>query len=412
MRSAALVAALVVALLRASTALGEFTELVGGIRVDATGRECPGAQFNRIQNAIDAVRPGQTILVCPGIYPEQITVTKRVQLRGARGAVVQPPGMVANTTSLRTGRPVAAVAVVTAPASIQGLDFDASLNGLVGCDPSSPLLMGVFFRGSSGSLKSSLVHGVTLGPADRSCDTGAAVVVQSGGGRPIQVALASNLIFDYQRAGVVVNEVGARATLRRNTVAGAGPTPSLAQNGIQVGFGAVAKIERNVVQNNATPSGGDCVFDGGDLFFQSDGGTIARNVFTGNTTGVIVNGSRNRVMRNILDGLSAGTPAGLDGISIFGDRNLVARNQVRNMSQAGIRLAGSRNRALHNTVSETREANLCVAARALPGCDNLLEACGMGVWIAGGSGNRAARNSLRGNDVPLRDDGARSIIRQ
>jgi hypothetical protein len=396
-------------LLLAAVVLPIFSNVDRGIRVDATGTACPGAAFTRIQDALDAAKPGATITVCAGVYREQLTIRKRVVLRGNPGAVVRPAGMVANTSSMRTGAPIAAVAVVSARAVVTGLDFDASGNGLT-CTDGAPLLIGVFFRGSAGMLVNTRVHGTRLAPEERACETGAAVLVHGDGGRGFRVRIADNVIFDYQRAGVVVNEPGTRATIVANTVTGDGPTPSMPQNGIQVGFGARAKLLRNVVQNNAGPNANDCMFDGGNLAFESDGNLIAGNTFTGNAGSVLITGSRNRILRNVLDGLAAGTPEGLLGVGVVGNGNLVSRNQVRNMSGAGIRVAGEKNRVLRNQVSETRGDTLCVPMQANPGCAHALDACGVGLWIAGGTRNVARRNTFSANDVPLRDDGAASVL--
>src|SRR6185436_14388897 len=95
-----------------------FFNVDRGIRVDATGTACPGAGFTRIQDALDAARPGTTIRVCAGVYREQLVIQKRIVLQGDPGAVVRPSGVVANTTSMRTGRPIAALTVVGARATI------------------------------------------------------------------------------------------------------------------------------------------------------------------------------------------------------------------------------------------------------------------------------------------------------
>jgi parallel beta-helix repeat protein len=389
--------------------LPAFTSIDRGIRVDATGRSCPEAAFTRIQDALDAARPGATIRVCAGVYPEQLVVRKRVVLRGDPGAVVRPGGVVANATSLRTGRPIAALAAVTARATITGLEFDGSENGLTGCHEEDPLLIGVFFRGTAGTLLRNRVHGIMLGPADAGCETGAAVLVQ-GEGRRFRVTIEDNVIFDYQRAGIVVNEPGSRAVIVANTVSGRGPTPELPQNGIQVGFGARAKVLRNVVQNNTGPNQRDCMFDGGNLSFESDDNVIAGNTFTGNAASILVTGSRNRILRNVLDGLGAGAPEGLIGIGVLGHGNVVARNEVRNMSGAGIRFTGQRNRVVRNLVSDTRGDTLCRPMQARPGCGDALSACGVGLWVAGGTQNVVRRNVLAGNDVAIQDDGTGSLV--
>jgi hypothetical protein len=377
---------------------------MGPVAVHAAVRvgNCPGAQHVNIQDAIDASHDGNTIVVCPGTYDEQLVVYRRVRIHGLFGAMVRPTGMVANSTSLRTGRGVAAVAVVTARATIDNLDLDASANGLTGCDPDGPHLMGIFIRNSQATIKRSRVHGVHLGGGDTACDNGSAIYAQ-GAGSSIRVALLNNAVFDYQRAGIVVNEAGARGVIRRNTVVGWGPTPDIVQNGIQVGFGATAKVEHNTVQNNQVASNG-CTYDGGNLSFQADHGTILSNVFTGNTGGVIITGNSNRVLRNVVDGLSAGNPVGLDGIAIYGDDNQVLQNQIRNQSQVGLLLVGDSNQAHENKITGTHGDTVCQPMVTQPGCEALLADCGIGLWVAGGAGNSATSNTFSDNDQDFRSD--------
>jgi hypothetical protein len=55
------------------------------------------ALYTKIQDAVNAAASGATILVCPGTYPEQITISKSLTLRGvtsgnAGAAVVTLPG--------------------------------------------------------------------------------------------------------------------------------------------------------------------------------------------------------------------------------------------------------------------------------------------------------------------------------
>jgi hypothetical protein len=67
--------------------LGGSTVLV----VDNDRTDCPHADFTTIQAAVTAADPGSTILVCRGVYPEQVTITKndlRVLAKGKPGDVV------------------------------------------------------------------------------------------------------------------------------------------------------------------------------------------------------------------------------------------------------------------------------------------------------------------------------------
>jgi len=358
--------------------------------VDDDRANCPTATFSRIQDAIDAAFPGEVVHVCAGTYAEQLVISKPIQIRGVPGARVAPTGMVANTTDAKTGAPIAAIAVVTRNATLDRLEFDASGSGFSDCS-SAPQVVGVYFRGTSGALRRSDLH-------DIPCANGTGVVVQ-GVGPLIQVAVAGNFVHDYTQAGVVVSEYGAQAKIDGNTVRGAGNTTDRMQNGIQVASNALAKVRRNIVQSNAGPSGSDCLIDSGNLFFNSSRGVISGNTFTGNAAGVMVTGSRNRITENTLDGMSGTDTLGLVGISVTGHDNLIADNQISNMSEVGLRLDGDTNRVLRNTINGTHEGTLCASVKAIPACTDAMTTCGVGLWLAGGSGSLLSGNALIDNDT-------------
>ncbi len=48
---------------------------------------CRGAAYYTIQSAVNAASAGSTVLVCPGVYPETVTVTKTLTLLGAQHGV-------------------------------------------------------------------------------------------------------------------------------------------------------------------------------------------------------------------------------------------------------------------------------------------------------------------------------------
>src|SRR3954470_14726355 len=63
--------------------------------------------YPTIQSAVDAAPAGATILVCPGDYPEQVTITKALTVKGITTAqssgfrIITPSGgVVQNATSI------------------------------------------------------------------------------------------------------------------------------------------------------------------------------------------------------------------------------------------------------------------------------------------------------------------------
>jgi pectin methylesterase-like acyl-CoA thioesterase len=118
---------------------------------------CPGANFSTIQAAVNASASGDTVQVCPGIYPEQVIIKKGLNLIGiqsgnADAAVVISPagGMSPNVTGV--GGPIAAgIAVISAsPVSIANVVVDGSNNQIKSCGVD---LVGIFFQNASGSIK-------------------------------------------------------------------------------------------------------------------------------------------------------------------------------------------------------------------------------------------------------------------
>jgi parallel beta-helix repeat protein len=58
----------------------------------ASGVSCPHAAYSSIQDAIEAVQLGGTVVVCPGTYPGMVTVDRRVTLAGQHGATIDATG--------------------------------------------------------------------------------------------------------------------------------------------------------------------------------------------------------------------------------------------------------------------------------------------------------------------------------
>ena len=55
--------------------------------VDDDGVECGNAGFGVISDAVAAAAPGDTVRVCPGVYPERVVVDKPLRIIGEREAV-------------------------------------------------------------------------------------------------------------------------------------------------------------------------------------------------------------------------------------------------------------------------------------------------------------------------------------
>jgi len=87
--------------------------------------------------------------------------------------------------------------------------------------------------------------------------------------------LSGNTIFNYQKNGVVISGSGAAVVVDNNTVTGLGPVDFIAQNGIQISFGASARVTgNNVTGNDYTPAK---VTACGLLLFKAGGVSASKN---------------------------------------------------------------------------------------------------------------------------------------
>lgn len=163
-------------------------------------------------------------------------------------------------------------------------DVVITASGLVdACDAGSNRLRGILFEGAGGSITGSTVAGVRQGPSG--CQEGNAIEVRNfdvqGNPAPDQmtVTISGNTVADYQKNGITANG-NVAATITGNHVAGDGPVTYIAQNGVQVGFGATALVQDNDISgNDYTPSSFVAC---GLLMFDGNGVKQKSNALTGN----------------------------------------------------------------------------------------------------------------------------------
>ena len=62
--------------------------------------------------------------------------------------------------------------------------------------------------------------------------------------------VSGNNVYNYQKNGITVSGTGTSVSVLNNTVTGEGPITYIAQNGIQISFGATAQVVGNSVTGN------------------------------------------------------------------------------------------------------------------------------------------------------------------
>ena len=338
--------------------LGATPAFPANLIVDEDGQgglnNCDSANvtpYTTIQAALTAAAPGDTIVVCPGVYDEQPVVDKAVRISGRGEAIVRPSPMADNTTSLTTGNPIAAGVLVadTSGAVVEGIAVDGTDNGGAGCNRNP---VGIFFRNASGTVQNAAVRNMKLGAGLEGCQAGLGILIQSGPEATSAVVVQDTTVHGYQKNGLTASGAGTTLTARHNHITGFGPTPHIAQNGIQVSGGASGTVEDNAVANHVWTGcqPGSCTFVAANmLMFEAGVGlTVRNNTVTNAQAGIYFSGVNEGTIQgnNVIQTLVA------DGMIVDGTSNTVLSNHVSDSAEAGIFVSGDGNILRRNRINE------------------------------------------------------------
>jgi hypothetical protein len=254
--------------------------------------------FTTIEAAVLASSAGGTVWVCPGTYPEQVTISGPLTLAGlssgdaGRAVIAVPPnGLQVNATSIQGGFPVAAQVLVTAgtpSVNITDITVDGSGNNLSSAD----LLAGIFYDvGTSGTVNKVTTRN-QLGAAE-----GIGIWAQNSLASNYSVTIENSSVHDVNFIGIFV--------LSNQT------PPTLT---------ATVKGNRVVTYENG--------------ILDQAGGTVTGNFISAGFTAIALqNGSSASVTGNTLTDAQVGITVGNGG-------NVVKSNVIWN-SQYGIDLFGN-----------------------------------------------------------------------
>ena len=323
------------------------------------------AAYLSIGAAVAAAVANDTILVCPGSgpYDEQLVIGKALTVKGfaLTNVVIRPTSVVANTSSLYSGAPMAAIIVVAdTTATLTNLVIDGTLATPSGSDCSVPNVVGIFYRNASGTVSDSTVRNMKLAAGLEGCQAGLGIFAQSGSGGGSDVTLTGVDVHDYQKNGIVGNEVGTLITVNNSYVRGDPASNASIQNGIQIGFGATGVLDGNRIVDQiyepCTASGG-CGSGSsyGILIFDAaDDVIVTNNTITNTQGGIFVGGgiiqsgsNKSDVSQNAISGTRV-----FDAVFIFGDGHTIRNNTITNTDRSGVFLYGSGNTVQSNRIQE------------------------------------------------------------
>lgn len=221
------------------------------------GRSCAQPGFNSIQTAIEVGGVAAKISVCPGTYTEQLTIVHAVKLSAAGGpgtaTVAMPATPTASSTKCAIGLEPQLIAVsICTPdtVSITGVNVEA----IVPLTTCADGLYGIFI-GGGGTLKATdmTVNGASTSlEAYKGCQHGVAI---AAGLKPPTPEVGHAVLKDvtvsgYEKNGPTVRGVGSTLSVDDSTITGEGPSPWIAQNGIEIAFGAGGTVKSSTVSGN------------------------------------------------------------------------------------------------------------------------------------------------------------------
>lgn len=351
-----------------------FVTQVAHASPEVVGTCKPGKSFTTIQAAVNAAASGSTIDICPGTYPEQvIIVSKTLTLIGVQSgtsdaAVLVPPsgGLIANGSHIGGGTVAAQIFVQSSNGvTISHLTVDGNGNALLGCgtDP-----IGIYYQNSSGRITDSVARNQILSGSDQGCQVGLGIDVESDSGAPA-VTVSNNSVHTYQKNGITAGGPGTGGgpamAVTNNTVIGIGATPMIAQNGIQMGFGASGKVNNNSIADDIyTGSAGAA--GSGILIYASSGITISGNSVQSTQFGIatVTDSIDGPADNAIITFNHIGGTQEFDAIDLCSDTNTAQSNTIYgSMAQSGIHLddgcpgpgaaaSGNNDTVTNNTINE------------------------------------------------------------
>ncbi len=220
---------------------------VGDVWVCPTG-DCghPDASYNTVQEGVDNVRAGGTVHILAGTYVEQVHINRSITLIGADPSTVtiQSPDALSSCFSVDGSPRKPIICVENTEANIMDLTVDGAGKG-----NSNVAFLGIAYHNASGTVSGNDIVGVRDTPFDGS-GYGVSMYGFNDDAVSRTLHVSGNHMSDYGKNGMAFAGEGLTADVTGNVVTGFGPTALLAQNGIQIGFGAGGTIMSNTVSGN------------------------------------------------------------------------------------------------------------------------------------------------------------------
>ena len=248
-----------------------------------------------IAHAVSVAPSGGQISVGAGAFNTPLAISQSLSIvgtvqSGAIATTLKPSSTVPDTDSTyENAQPqtIGALIDVTNGASvslsnlsINGASASASFDS-TGCQDN---FVGVYYHNASGSLSNVTVKGIELEPSLFGCQDGLAVYAATDAGSPTgsSVTMSGVTVKTYDKNGITCSDPGTSCSVAGSTVTGIGATSAIAQNGVQLGFGASGTITGTTITGDSYTGGGTDNQATGILVYDSAATTVSNNTLSAN----------------------------------------------------------------------------------------------------------------------------------
>jgi parallel beta-helix repeat protein len=281
----AVFAALLVTVVSAPAGASSMRLFVNGATGHDTGAcTSPATPCATISYALAHAPAGAKIKVAPGVYQEQLTITQSVTIIGRSPKLtrIAPPSVAQNDTD--PDKPVLEqypiVDVHNAGQTITNVNLERLTIDGSGSDSffsnCNQNLVGVYYHNASGEMVGVRVVNILLPQSLFGCQPGDAVQVHSDVGSTANVTMRHLVVNNYTKLGIVCKDPGTSCTINHSVVTGIGPTPLVAQNGVEI-FGARSVVFNHDTVSGNTYSGINCPTTASGLLIINTGSVGVRN---------------------------------------------------------------------------------------------------------------------------------------
>jgi hypothetical protein len=228
--------------------------------------------YSTISAAVAAAPAGSTVMVCPGTYAEQVTISEPLTLEGIGNAnsgqviIAASGGLTTNGATLGGNLLAAQILVTAAPVNISQITVDGIGNGL----DNSVVLAGIYYgSGASGVISDVTTRNQING------GNGVGIFAENGNTTTESVVIEHSSVHDYDFAGIWVN-ANVNAKVQANSVSSA--NANAYTYGILAGY-PVSTTVASVTGNYLIGPGANN--DAQGLTVMSPSATVSGNTFTG-----------------------------------------------------------------------------------------------------------------------------------